>query len=270
MARKARGEQPAGTFYHVMVRKATDARFFQACLLESLNQTTAKIHLPCIMPNHAHLLVESGQEGLQALMAPTLSRFAQRYNWLRDQRGHVFQDRFKAKECGDDRYLLALIRYIARNPVKAGLVEAPQDWAFSGYRAYLGAPDPLVTTTFCLSLFGSGSEAVQGLRSLVEGREDSSLPVIDDFPEWEDAAATHMVSEETPILIEILKKAATRAKLSIDDLIVPGQRGFIAQVRKDAMSEARALGFGLSEIGAAMGVSANIVWRLTAKGEKNG
>jgi putative transposase len=274
MPRKARGVQPAGTFYHVMVRgnwgasifsQHEDAQLFQDLLLESLSKTTARIHLPCLMPNHGHFLMEAGEEGLSAVMAPAMAKFAQRYNWRRNLRGHVFQDRFKSKVCADDRYLFALIRYIALNPVSAGLVELPADWKYSGYRAYFGYPNPLVTTEFVLSLFGG---SLEGLRNFVEGPEDTTLPTIEDWSEKSIPAPPHLPVVRDGIKLEtLLEQAADRRGIPIGALLSPGQRGLVAECRREVMWEARRRGFGLEEIGQALGISPNIVWRHT-KGEK--
>ena len=53
-----------------------------------------------------------------------------------------------------DRYLLTLVRYIHNNPVKAGLVERMEDWAYSSHRAYLGSPFPWVETVSVLERAG--------------------------------------------------------------------------------------------------------------------
>jgi len=57
--------------------------------------------------------------------------------------GHLFQGRFKGILVDKDAYLLELSRYVVLNPVRAGMVAAPGDWAWSSYRAMLGtAPVP--------------------------------------------------------------------------------------------------------------------------------
>ena len=57
--------------------------------------------------------------------------------------GHLLQGRFKAVLVDSDSYLVALCRYVERNPVAAGLVPRPADWSWSSCRAHLGlAPAP--------------------------------------------------------------------------------------------------------------------------------
>ncbi len=52
--------------------------------------------------------------------------------------GHLFQGRFKAILVDRDAYLLALCRYVERNPVAAGLVLRPADWPWSSFQAHAG------------------------------------------------------------------------------------------------------------------------------------
>jgi hypothetical protein len=52
--------------------------------------------------------------------------------------GHLFQGRFKAILVDRDAYLLALFRYVVLNPVRAGMVDEPEQWPWSSYRAMIG------------------------------------------------------------------------------------------------------------------------------------
>jgi hypothetical protein len=54
-------------------------------------------------------------------------------------RGQVFDGRFKALHVDRDAYLLEVCRYVDLNPVHAALVDLPEQWAWSSYRAHIGA-----------------------------------------------------------------------------------------------------------------------------------
>ncbi len=92
----------------------------------------------CLMPNHYHFLI--------FLRGPDLSRAMQRFtlsytngiNRRYGRSGSLFQGRFQAKWVDGDQYLSHLTRYIHLNPVKAGLVQRPEDWEFSSYQDYVG------------------------------------------------------------------------------------------------------------------------------------
>ena len=69
--------------------------------------------------------------------------YTQAFNRRHGLVGHLFQGRFKAVLVDREPYLVALCRYVERNPVAAGLVKRPADWAWSSCRAHLGiAPAP--------------------------------------------------------------------------------------------------------------------------------
>lgn len=80
------------------------------------------------MPNHFHLLLEVQETPTGQLMQALLTGYARRFNRVHRRRGYVFQGRYKVILCERARYLLALVRYIHLNPVRAGLVERPRDW----------------------------------------------------------------------------------------------------------------------------------------------
>ena len=76
------------------------------------------------------------------------ARYSRWFNWRHGQTGHLFQSRYQAILMDRQAYLLELARYLALNPVRAGLVRDPGDWPWSSYRATAGrtaAPDWLET-----------------------------------------------------------------------------------------------------------------------------
>ncbi|MGC7847869.1 transposase, partial [Desulforudis sp. 1088] len=57
--------------------------------------------------------------------------YSRHYNWKYDRSGHVFQGRYKAIPIFDDRYLLAVLRYVHRNPERAGICQQASDYPYS-------------------------------------------------------------------------------------------------------------------------------------------
>lgn len=94
-----------------------------------------------LMPNHIHLLVQTGTNPLSSLMQSLLTGFAVTYNRRRDRSGHVFQGRFKSIIVQHEQYFRKLVRYIHLNPVKAGIVNSVKElkgYKWSGHPAMLG------------------------------------------------------------------------------------------------------------------------------------
>lgn len=116
-----------------------DRTDFLADMAKVAAQSSAEILAYCLMGNHFHLAVKVGRVSLSSIMQRLMGGHAERFNRRQERSGHLFQGRHKAKLCVDDRYLRCLIRYIHMNPVRAGLVAAPEDWPWSSARA-VGTP----------------------------------------------------------------------------------------------------------------------------------
>jgi putative transposase len=136
----------AGLLYHVIVRGNQRQKTFASdedfkAYLDRLEKYRAKfkirIYAYCLMPNHAHLLLETGTVPLSKFMQGLQQSYTQHYNRTHRKVGHLFQGRYKAIICDKDKYLLALVRYIHLNPVRAGLVRWPEQYPYSGHGSYL-------------------------------------------------------------------------------------------------------------------------------------
>ena len=146
MPRKTRAEVEGG-LYHVITRGNNRRRIFNSAddfqkFLSLL--AIQKIKLPfflyayCLMSNHVHLLIERKTDAVGRIMHRLLTGYAQYYNRRYRRVGHLLQGRHKAILCQSDRYLSELVRYIHLNPVRAGMVNNPEEYEYSSHRAYLG------------------------------------------------------------------------------------------------------------------------------------
>lgn len=142
----------AGATHHIIARgnrkqaiflDASDYRSFLEILGEIATELGWSVFSYCLMPNHYHLLLRTKDANLAAGMRRLNSRFSQRANWRHENVGHMFQGRYKSFLVEEPRNLMALLRYIALNPVKAGLAEKPEDWQWSSHSTLLpGAAVP--------------------------------------------------------------------------------------------------------------------------------
>ena len=101
----------------------------------------------CLMDNHVHLvLVPRTPDGLRAMLGEAHRRYTRGINLREGWLGHLFQARFASYPM-DDAHLMTAVRYVERNPVAAGLVEAAADWRWSSARSHIAgqrvADDPL-------------------------------------------------------------------------------------------------------------------------------
>jgi len=150
MARRLRAEVEGG-LYHVITRGNNRRQIFDAPedyekFLSLLTKQKARLpfflYAYCLMPNHVHLLIERQVDAIGCIMHRLLTGYSQYYNRRYRRVGHLLQGRHKAILCQSDRYLSELVRYIHLNPVRAGIVEQPERYKYSGHRAYLGLERP--------------------------------------------------------------------------------------------------------------------------------
>jgi REP element-mobilizing transposase RayT len=92
----------------------------------------------CLMPNHYHVTLKPTRPNLSQVIRRLNSTYGQWWNRRHRRVGHVFQGRFKDQIVEHSFYLVTLSRYIVLNPVRAGLVERPEEWSWSSYRASAG------------------------------------------------------------------------------------------------------------------------------------
>lgn len=135
-------------FYHVMSRGLNRQNLFRCdedfiFFLWVLNQAKEKYgficHSYCLMHNHYHLFLQTPNANLAKTMKYINETYARYFlKKYPDRDGHVFKGRYKRKLVQQDLYSWQLSRYIHLNPVKAGLVQHPEQWRWSSYRAFIG------------------------------------------------------------------------------------------------------------------------------------
>jgi putative transposase len=168
MARPIRLEAE-GAVYHVIARgnerraifrDDRDREEYLGRLARYRERFGFKLLAFCLMDNHLHLAVERGPVALSRVMLSLQGSYTQWFNVRHGRVGHLFQGRYKALLVERDRYLLALVRYIHENPVKARVVERPQEYLWSSDRHYRrgGGPDWL-DMDGVLAQFGRGRAA---------------------------------------------------------------------------------------------------------------
>jgi REP element-mobilizing transposase RayT len=145
MARPLRIEYP-DAWYHVMNRGRRgegifsgdqDYIMFTELLRETSEMWNVRIAAYCLMPNHYHMLVQTPDANLSRSMRHLNGVYTQRYNGCHECDGQLFRGRYKSILIDTDSYLLQAVRYIHRNPLKAGLVETLDAHKWSSHKGYL-------------------------------------------------------------------------------------------------------------------------------------
>lgn len=155
MPRKPRFYVP-GMPVHVMQRGHNrEAVFFSEqdyleylrCLKHAADQYGCKIHGYVLMTNHIHLLVSPENKDSIGQLFQGLGRHYVRYiNETYDRQGGLWEGRYKGNIIQSQTYLLACMRYIEMNPVRAGMVDHPEKYRWSSYTANaLGADNAILS-----------------------------------------------------------------------------------------------------------------------------
>lgn len=145
MARQPRVDV-GGEFYHVhnranaktlLFKSESDYRRFEALLIDSLTETGVACVAYVVMPNHWHLLLKTVNDGDMGRCMRALTQSHAQHMHIKNNTigtGHVYQGRYKSHLVDTERYFLTVLKYIERNPVRAGLCESVVDWKWgSGF-----------------------------------------------------------------------------------------------------------------------------------------
>ncbi len=145
MTRPLRIQYP-NAWYHVMNRGRSRTKIFNTpedylvfieLLREASFQWKVKIAAYCLMSNHYHLLLQTPGANLSRCMRHINGLYTQYYNRTYRSDGPLFRGRYKSIIVDQDSYLLELIRYIHRNPLRAGLVKRLEDYRWTSHKAYI-------------------------------------------------------------------------------------------------------------------------------------
>lgn len=177
MPRRRREHLPGG-LYHAVLRgnhreaifsRPNDYQRFEQILAEALDRYGATAFAYCWMTNHVHVAIRVAEAPLGHVMRVVASRYARWRQRPVPTTGHLFERRYHARLVDGDRYLVALVRYIHQNPVRAGMVADPADYCWSSHRAYLdGHAPPWLRIHPVLALLGSSpASALAAYRRLM-------------------------------------------------------------------------------------------------------
>ena len=134
-----------------------------------------------LMGTHFHLIVHTPKPNLSRGMQHLCGVYAQWFNWKYGRRGHLFGRRFGSVHIVTNAHLLEAHRYVALNPVRAGLCKRPESWRWGSFRALAGleAGPPFLDIDSVLDLFAIRREVAQSaFRRFVE----AGSPDDDEFP----------------------------------------------------------------------------------------
>ncbi len=194
MARQRRVEFP-GAFYHVLARGNNrqvvfrddqDYLVYVTRLKRYYKRYNFFLYAYTLMPNHIHLLIEISETPLSKTMQGIQQSYTSYFHRKYKSVGHLFQGRYKAILCQQEKYLLELVRYIHLNPIRASLVKNPDEYKWSSHYAYLDyLNQPFVSKNFVLKMFSFDEFTAKNLyrqfinEGLSQGQKREYYDIID-------------------------------------------------------------------------------------------
>jgi REP element-mobilizing transposase RayT len=255
--------QLANAIYHVVARgnerspiyrDDADRERFLTLLGECGQRYGWRVLGYCLMTSHYHLLVQTPEPNLARGMRQLNGVYAQAFNRRHTRVGHVFQGRYGARLVQADEHLLATARYIARNPVRAGVCRRPGEWRWSHHRATVGLePARFHDTEALLSHYAPTYATARRLYSEHAEDDRESEPPAHPLAVGDDPFVNSLVELLEPTAgIPHRYRHGTRPRLET-----------LLQTRADeaALARARDHGYSLRQIARHLEISASTVSR---------
>lgn len=128
-------------------RSEAERRLYLGLVEEQGRRFECAVHAYVLMPNHVHLLITPADpRAVPRFMKDIGQRYAQSFNRVHSRTGPLFDGRFRSSIVDSERYLFTCYRYIEFNPVRAGLVRHPWEYAWSSFGTNAaGIPSTFVT-----------------------------------------------------------------------------------------------------------------------------
>lgn len=282
MSRPLRIEYP-GAWYHVMNRgrrgedvfsDREDFVTFLAVLQEAALMFDARVAAYCLMSNHYHFLLQTPAGNLSRVMRHINGVYTQRYNRRWNTDGQLFRGRFKSILVEEDAYLLQLLRYIHKNPIRANLVKNIREYPWSSHQGYVSNAKKWdwLHKHFLLEMFSDRPFVAKKIYREFVADEDSpeilsffgkknvaSLFGSTDFIQWIKKKyyleKKHDEVPESKILsptIAEIKKTVCDAYSVDEQALLQTRRGYLNEPRVISMYLGRKLaGLSLTELGSA-------------------
>jgi REP-associated tyrosine transposase len=296
MPRKPRIEIGGG-LYHIIARGNNRRKIFRShddylkftgLLQQQKSKLPFYLYAYCLMPNHFHLLIEMQDDLVSRIMQRVLTSYSQYHNRKYKKIGHLFQGRYKSILCQTDRYLGELVRYIHLNPVRAKIVKRPEDFEYSGHRAYLGLDNTgLVDTEPVLRHFGAtkkravevyarfveaslGERSQQDYYRASEGRLLGSDEFLKEIKHRVGEYRAQLQSFERTSIEDLLNAAERSSGLTRQELCNKSKNRRTVAVKEAVIMLGRERGIRNRELADALGIDASAVTRRVEVARKRG
>ncbi|MFL5959949.1 MAG: transposase [Gaiellaceae bacterium] len=161
------GASGAGIYFQDDLDRLTWMRLFAS----TIDRLSWRCIAVCLLSTHWHVIVDLPDNSLAAGMHRLVGGYSRRFNARHGRAGYLVRDRYWSRRKETPAAVLEAFRYVARNPVGAGLVQRPEDWSWSSYGRTIGVSDSFgfVNAEIVLAEFGATRLAqIRGLRQFID------------------------------------------------------------------------------------------------------
>ena len=185
-----------GAWYHVMNRGRRSDRIFEdrsdyRLFIDLMEEITrfwdARISAFSLMPNHYHMILQTPRGNISRCLRHLDGVYTQRFNRAHRLDGPLFRGRFKSILIDADSYLLQLVRYIHKNPIKAGMVNDLDQYPWSSHKGYLSKTREWdwLHKDFVLSILtGEKENRVKAYRRFMKEKDSEEIEQLFKRKKW--------------------------------------------------------------------------------------
>ena len=257
MPREAR--KTSGTkVYHVILKGNDSQDIFldkqdYKKFLKEITNTKEKfnyeVYAYCLMNNHVHMVLYDKKEKISKAMQSLAISYSNYFSKKYEKTGHLFQNRFLSKNVETQEYLMQVIRYIHKNPEKAGISDL-RNYTWSSFNEYI-KEEKIITRQKFLSLFGNTmQEQIKNFKEFhIKGKEE-----INDYLEYE--IKEKLTDEELIKQIQILFKITKVTKI----------KEYNTKIRNEKLRELKKIkGTSKSQLARVLGINRKQIERALKK-----
>jgi len=137
-----------------------------------------------LLGNHYHALVRIPDARLSQALQRLHTEYSRWHNRRHGRSAHLFCAHALTREITSDRQLVAACRYLALNPVEAGLVDDPLDWPWSSARAHAGLERPRIPLAESDLRTAFGGDSTWRERYCAQIQTAAEVAIVPDSPSW--------------------------------------------------------------------------------------
>lgn len=208
-------EITAGSICHVYQRgnnkefifqKENSKSFFLNQIIKCNKKFDFEILAFVIMSNHYHIIIKLNSDPLDKIMFSINNSFAHYYNKDNERTGHVFETRYQCKKVDSNAYLLWLLRYVHRNPIRIKMVNKLEDYKWSSHNLYMRNKKSLFNTEYILNIISSNKWQARRMYIQLVSVYDSYYDDTENYERINDLLEEKAKRNEVDIRFETIKE----------------------------------------------------------------